>query len=146
VVDRLSVLVVDDVSDARDVVGFALEMEGYAVIRAETGREALERAAEHSPTIIIMDIQMPELDGIEATRRLKADRRLRHIPVIAHTAYPTEIPSGNSLFSAVLKKPCSLDTLLRTVARHHPAAAGGHGATGNHRTGRGKEHLGDHSR
>lgn len=114
--DDEHVLLVDDVPDVREVLSLALELEGYNVLQAGAGDEAVELAAEHEPFVIIMDMQMPVMDGIEATLRIKEDRGLRHIPVVAHTAFASDIPSKD-LFTAVLPKPCSPDHVLGTIAR-----------------------------
>jgi len=115
-----SVLIVDDVADIREVLACALEAEGYRVLEAESGREALARATADPPEAIIMDLQMPDVDGFEATRRLKSDPRLAHIPVIAYTAVPSQLPS-TELFSAVLAKPCPIDKVLHTLASYRAA-------------------------
>jgi len=117
---RSCILVVDDVPDAREVLSYALEVEGYRVVEAGSGGDAIEQAITHQPLAIVMDLQIPGVDGIEATRRIKADDRVRHIPVIAYTAYPKEILEPD-LFSAVLTKPCPFDQLLRTIAQWRPA-------------------------
>src|SRR5688500_16568624 len=62
-------------------------------VLASDGGEAIEVANEHEPAVIVMDMQMPILDGIEATKRLKSERRLRDIPVIAYTVYSRDLPS-----------------------------------------------------
>jgi CheY-like chemotaxis protein len=67
-------------------MGDYLESAGFHLVYARTGREALSRAAENSPDVILMDIQMPEMDGIEAIRRLRADPRFAAAPIIAVTA------------------------------------------------------------
>ena len=77
-----SVLIVDDTADNRKLLACNLEDEGYVVTTAANGLEAIEAAAAEHPDVILMDIVMPVLDGIEACRRLKADPALRDIPVI----------------------------------------------------------------
>ena len=119
--DQEAVLIVDDVSDMRELLSYTLEVEGYSVLQACDGNEAIELAISRQPAVIVMDVQMPILDGVEATRQLKSKRGLRHIPVIAYTAHAANLPSGN-LFDAVLPKPCSPDEVLSAVARSHSAA------------------------
>jgi CheY-like chemotaxis protein len=114
--DQASVLVVDDVSDIRELLSYTLEVEGYRVLQACDGSEAIELAASHEPAVIVMDMQMPVLDGIEATRRLKSKGRLKHIPVIAYTAHAADLPS-RELFETVLPKPCSPEEVISAVAR-----------------------------
>ena len=87
-------------------------------VLASDGGEAIEVANEHEPAVIVMDMQMPILDGIEATKRLKSERRLRDIPVIAYTAYSRDLPS-RELFAAVIPKPCSLDEVSPHSSDNH---------------------------
>ena len=81
------VLLVEDNEVNRYLVRFVLEKGGFRVITAGNGREAIELARLHRPDMILMDIQMPVLDGYEATVQLKADAQLRAIPVVALTAF-----------------------------------------------------------
>jgi two-component system, cell cycle response regulator DivK len=81
------VLIVDDVDDGREICAEYLEYRGFRVATAADGLEALEKAFELIPDIILMDLSLPKLDGWEATRRLKQDDRTREIPVIALTAH-----------------------------------------------------------
>ena len=81
------VLLVDDYSDARDMYGEYLEYSGFEVIQAEDGIEALRKALDESPDIILMDLSLPIMDGWEATRRLKADERTATIPVVVLTGH-----------------------------------------------------------
>ena len=80
------VLVVDDVEDNRDIVRARLESQGYLVVTANDGEAALAAVAAHPPDVILLDVMMPRLDGIETVRRLKADASLPFIPVILLTA------------------------------------------------------------
>ncbi|MEP6604113.1 MAG: SpoIIE family protein phosphatase [Spartobacteria bacterium] len=80
------VLVVDDVEANRDVLSRRLERQGYAVVKVENGRQALERLRADTFDLVLLDIMMPEMDGYEVLRRLKADEVLRHIPVIMISA------------------------------------------------------------
>src|SRR5436853_1384595 len=81
------VLVVDDYPDAREMYGEYLEYSGYEVVQAANGVEALQRAVDDAPDIILMDLSLPVMDGWEATRRLKADARTASIPVVALTGH-----------------------------------------------------------
>jgi two-component system cell cycle response regulator DivK len=75
---RPRVLLVDDYADAREMYSEYLEFCGFDVVEAGNGIEALQRAAEEAPDIILMDLSLPVMDGWEATRRLKADERTAH--------------------------------------------------------------------
>ena len=81
------ILVVEDQEDNRRILRDLLTNAGYEVIEAENGSEALRSVAERRPDLILMDIQLPVIDGYETTRRLKADPALRDIPVIVITSY-----------------------------------------------------------
>jgi two-component system, cell cycle response regulator DivK len=81
------ILVVEDQEDNRQILRDLLSNTGYEMVEAENGEEALSVAAAERPDLILMDIQLPILDGYEATRRIKADPALKAIPVIAITSY-----------------------------------------------------------
>lgn len=80
------ILVVDDDLDTLKLVGTTLEKQGYLIVAAKDGVEALERVAQHSPDLILLDIMMPRMDGYEVTRRLRADPKTAAIPIILFTA------------------------------------------------------------
>ena len=81
------ILVVEDQEDNRRIVRDLLTTTDYEVTEAENGEEALAAVARQRPDLILMDIQLPVMDGYEATRRIKADPALREIPIIAVTSY-----------------------------------------------------------
>jgi two-component system cell cycle response regulator DivK len=81
------VLVVEDQEDNMQILGDMLESAGYEMIVAVNGVEALEAVARQPPDLILMDIQLPIMDGYEATRRIKADPATKAIPIIAVTSY-----------------------------------------------------------
>ena len=81
------VLVVDDYDDAREMYAESLLVSGFRVVQAADGLAAVECARRLGPDVILMDLSLPGLDGWEATRRLKADERTRHIPVVALTGH-----------------------------------------------------------
>lgn len=82
-----TILVIDDHEDNRRILRDLLTSAGYEVIEALTGEAGVAAAQAHTPALILMDIQLPGIDGYEATRRIKADQALRAIPVIAVTSY-----------------------------------------------------------
>ena len=81
------ILVVEDTEDNRQLLRDLLGMAGYEMVEAHDGAQGVAMAAEHRPDLILMDIQMPVLDGYEATRRIKADPALAAIPIVAVTSY-----------------------------------------------------------
>jgi CheY-like chemotaxis protein len=111
-----AVLVVDDAEEVRELVAEVLRRDGFVVRTAANGLEALIAAYEMQPAVILMDMTMPVLDGIAATRLIKATEAIRHAQIIAHTGNPS-FPDAfvQRLFAAVLKKPTTPDTVLATV-------------------------------
>ncbi len=81
------ILVVEDQEDNRKIIRDLLLARGYAMLEATTGDEGLALAERERPDLILMDIQLPGLDGYEVTRRIKANPQLAHIPIIAVTSY-----------------------------------------------------------
>jgi len=88
---KRTVLVVDDEKDIRELVGFHLAEDGYAVREAESGEDALAGLAAERPALVILDVMLPGADGLEVCRRLRADPATATIPVIMLTARATEI-------------------------------------------------------
>jgi CheY-like chemotaxis protein len=113
-----TVLIVDDFDDNRQMYAEFLAYSGFQVLEAANGEEALAKATEHVPDLVVMDLSLPVLDGWEATRRLKGDPRTRHIPVVALTGHALEGHSQGAREAgcdAFLAKPCLPDKLLETV-------------------------------
>ena len=81
------ILVVEDTEDNRQILRDLLGMAGYTMIEAQDGAEGVAKATEHKPDLILMDIQMPVMDGYEATRQIKANPELKAIPIVAVTSY-----------------------------------------------------------
>jgi len=81
------ILVVEDTEDNRQILRDLLGMAGYEMIEANDGAEGVNQATQHKPDLILMDIQMPVMDGYEATRRIKANPELKAIPIVAVTSY-----------------------------------------------------------
>jgi len=114
------ILVVDDTSDTRDIYSLYLSSKGFKAPTASDGLSGLDAAGRHQPDVIVMDLSMPGVDGIEATRRLKADPRTSHIPVLLLTAYPLHAVKGGALETGaddLLTKPCLPDVLERRIRR-----------------------------
>jgi two-component system, cell cycle response regulator DivK len=114
------ILIVDDYQDAREMYAEYLEFSGFRVIEARNGLEAVEKAMELLPTVILMDLSLPVMDGWEATRRLKGDERTKAIPVVALTGHALDGHSREAQDAgcdAYVTKPCLPDALLREVRR-----------------------------
>jgi two-component system phosphate regulon response regulator PhoB len=117
------VLVVDDEEDILELISFNLGREGFQVTCAATGEEALKKAASVSPDIMLLDIMLPGIDGLEVARRLKADRSTQHIPIVMLTAKGEErdIVKGLELGAEdYITKPFSpkvVNARLRAVLR-----------------------------
>jgi two-component system, cell cycle response regulator DivK len=114
------VLIVEDNDLNMKLFNDLLEAHGYHTLQTRDGVEALKIAREHRPDLILMDIQLPEISGLEVTKWLKEDDELRSIPVIAVTAFAMKgdeekIRSGGC--EAYIAKPISVASFLRTVER-----------------------------
>lgn len=115
----VTVLVVDDDPGVLEVLQLALDAEGYNVVVARNGREALEQAARSQPRLILVDLMMPVMDGWEFVREFRRRRRDERTPVIILSALRhVEEATRNLDVQAVLAKPFNLDELLDVVATH----------------------------
>ncbi len=115
---RRRVLLVDDYPDAREMYREYLKFSGYDVVEAANGIEALQRAIETSPDIILMDLSLPVMDGWEATRRLKADARTASIPVVALTGHALSgifEGAAQAGCDAFVTKPCLPEDLVAEI-------------------------------
>src|SRR5438105_13768376 len=118
--ERPRVLVVDDYPDAREMYTEYLEFSGFDVVEAGNGIEALQRAVDMTPDIILMDLSLPVMDGWEATRRLKADQRTASIPVVALTGHALAGISDGALKAgcdAFVTKPCLPEDLVKEIRK-----------------------------
>jgi two-component system, cell cycle response regulator DivK len=114
------VLVVDDVAHGREIFAEYLEFRGFRVATAADGQEAIDRAFELRPDVILMDLSLPRVDGWEATRRLKQDERTAAIPIIALTAHALAAAHDKAKevgCDAVVTKPCLPRDLEQEVRR-----------------------------
>ena len=122
------ILVIEDHEDNRRILRDLLTSAGYEPIEAVTGEEGVALAETHHPDLILMDIQLPGLDGYEATRRIKANPTLRHIPVIAVTSYALsgdEAKAKEVGCDGYVAKPFSPRALLAKVREYLPAGSAG---------------------
>jgi len=114
------ILIVEDNELNMRLLNDVLEMQGYSILKTDQGEVAIELARRCQPDLILMDIQLPDISGMEATRRLKSDEATRGIPVIAVTAFAMKgdeekIRGGGC--EAYIAKPISVASFLRTVER-----------------------------
>jgi len=119
------ILVVDDYQDAREMYAEYLQFSGFRVADAKNGNEAVEQAFALKPDLILMDLSLPGMDGWEATRRLKADDRTRHIPIVALTGHALAGASEGAKKAgcdSFVTKPCLPDDLVVEVRRMLGAA------------------------
>ena len=117
------ILVVEDTEDNRQILRDLLGMAGYDMVEAHDGAEGVAKAAEHKPDLILMDIQMPVMDGYEATRRIKADPALKSIPIVAVTSYALsgdEAKTRAAGCEGYVAKPFSPRELLAMVRKFLP--------------------------
>ena len=117
---RKKVLIVEDNELNMKLFHDLLEVHGYETLQTRDGREALELARLHRPDLILMDIQLPEVSGLDVTRWIKADETLKRIPIIAVTAFAMKgdeekIRSGGC--EAYIAKPISVTNFLETIER-----------------------------
>lgn len=112
--DGYLILIVDDVVDNLALISLDLQQQGYRVVTASDGEKGIRVASLTRPDIILMDIAMPGVDGLEATRKLRQDESLRSIPIIALTAYDTggfRRAAADAGFDGYLTKPINFDRL-----------------------------------
>ncbi len=114
------ILIAEDERDIRELISFTLEFEGYDVIMAPNGEDALELVFKERPDLVLLDVRMPRLDGYEVCRSIKHDVTIEHIPVafISAKGQQSEIDEGIRAGAVdYLIKPFSRDQLLTMVAR-----------------------------
>jgi two-component system, cell cycle response regulator DivK len=114
----LTILLVEDVEDSRYFMRLELEQHGYRVIEAEAGEKAVELALSERPNIILMDLSLPGIDGLEATRQIRRDDDMHKVPIIAVTGHQeTDFRMGakESGFDAYVTKPIDMDCLIELI-------------------------------
>jgi two-component system, cell cycle response regulator DivK len=117
------ILVVEDQEDNRQILRDLLANAGFDMIEAEDGVQAIVAASKHRPDLILMDIQLPMVDGYEATRRIKADPALSAIPIIVVTSYALsgdEDKAREAGCDAYVAKPYSPRALLAKIREYLP--------------------------
>jgi two-component system cell cycle response regulator DivK len=113
-----TILVVDDYTDNRMLLAAWLRAKGYRVIEAQDGKEGVQQANRSHPDLILMDLAMPVLDGIEATRQIRQRRTFSRTPIFAISAYATHDVKDDALAAGcteVFAKPLDLEFLLDKI-------------------------------
>jgi len=114
------VLVVEDDPDIRQAIAELLEDDGYECILAEHGLDALETLRRRTPSLVLTDLLMPVMDGVELIARVRADTRWSHLPIVVMTAAGDRIIGVEleSLNVPVLRKPVDVANLAQVISRH----------------------------
>jgi CheY-like chemotaxis protein len=118
--DGATVLLVEDTEDNRQMMGRLLEMSGFRVVEATNGREAVEAAARENPKIILMDLSLPFIDGLAATRRIRGLPGLKKVPIVAVSAHDTADFHHEALAAgcdAYITKPIDFSELEEIMRR-----------------------------
>jgi CheY-like chemotaxis protein len=116
-----TILIVEDSKDIRNVLSFSLMKNGYKVVTAVNGREAIQAVMSERPDLILMDLNMPLMDGLAATEQIRTHEELRDVPILAVTAYDTygmKEAAEEAGCDGYIKKPIDLnrlDTILRGI-------------------------------
>jgi two-component system cell cycle response regulator DivK len=117
------ILLVEDTEDNRAILRDLLTHAGFDLIEATDGAAGVAMAQAHKPDLILMDIELPGVDGCEATARIKADPELEHIPVIAVSSYAAPADAAKALSAgcaAYVAKPCSPRAVLAKIREFLP--------------------------
>ncbi|MFN1835561.1 response regulator transcription factor [Balneola sp. MJW-20] len=113
-----TILVVDDEKDLLDLIEYNLKKEGFKVLKAENGEQGIEKAREHKPDLVLLDIMMPKMDGLEAVEIMRKDDDLRNIPIIFLTARSdekTEVEGLDKGGDDYITKPISTTKLISRI-------------------------------
>ena len=115
---KQTILVVDDEQDLLDLIEYNLKKEGFAVIKAENGLEGIKAAKEHKPDLILLDIMMPKMDGLEVCNQIRQDQEIKKTPIIFLTARgdeKTEVEGLNMGGDDYVTKPISTTKLMSRI-------------------------------
>ena len=116
-----TILIVDDFDDTRLLLRTWLEKKGYRVLEAENGNEAVAEAENSVPDLIIMDVEMPELDGLAATRKIRKLKKLEGLPIVAVSAYGADqfradaLSAGCNEYVSTPFEPDELENLIHSL-------------------------------
>ena len=114
-------MVVEDYDDTRALLRRGLEILGYSVVEATNGHEAVEIADRERPDLILMDLDLPILDGIAATQRIRQQAEMENVPIVAVTAYPmsyTHVKAFAKGCNEYMPKPIDMTELAELVNRY----------------------------
>jgi CheY-like chemotaxis protein len=120
---RRTILIVDDFDDTRLLLKTWLQKKGFRVVEAEDGNRAISAAEHNRPDLIIMDVEMPELDGLEATRRIRRLENFAEVPIVAVSAYGADqyrehaLAAGCNEYVSTPFEPEELERLIRSLIR-----------------------------
>ena len=119
-INNANILHVEDNKDIRDMVELIFENDKINIEQVETGKQALEVLKKYTPDIILMDIQLPEVSGVEITKNIRKNDKLRNVPIIALTAHATteEIDKFSPFFDDYITKPINKNLLKEIVSKH----------------------------
>jgi len=116
-----TILVVDDFDDARLLLRTWLERRGFRVVEAENGLQAINQAQTELPDLIIMDVQMPQLDGLSATRQIRNLKSMNSVPIVAVSAYGADLfrdqalAAGCNEYVSTPFEPSTLEGIIRSL-------------------------------
>jgi CheY-like chemotaxis protein len=118
-----TILVVEDTPDTRELIRLILEFEGYRVLEAENGLDAVEMARRERPDAILMDMSLPVMDGCQATRRIREELGMAAVPIVACTAHNRWEWRGKAILAGCndfLTKPLKSKELVAVLSRYLP--------------------------
>ena len=121
--DRRTILIVDDFDDTRLLLRTWLQKKGFEVVEAENGFRAVAAAGKIKPDLIIMDVEMPELDGLEATRRIRKLNGFADVPIVAVSAYGADqyqesaLAAGCNEYVSTPFEPATLEGIIRSLVQ-----------------------------
>jgi len=117
---RKSVLIVDDNEYLREIFSSILRFSGYEIVEAESGADAIEKAASDQPHLILLDLVLPDMNGIDVARSVKRNQRSAHIPIIGCSAFSIGAEREDSLAAGMvdyLRKPISSQVLKAKIEK-----------------------------
>jgi len=120
---KQTIMVVEDYDDTRVLLRHALEVKGYRVLEAVNGQEAVDLAEREQPDLILMDLDLPILDGIAATNQIRQQSQMERVPIVAVTAYPlsyTRVKAFARGCNEYMSKPIDLKELEEVIVRYLP--------------------------